>query len=88
MLGALPGHCPAPSHPPKKQPQTDSLCLLRVKPSETCGPFQGLQTIYQTLKVWVELLEESNPNIAWFSWIPQYLVENTIFLFFLTGVVL
>ncbi|XP_040542550.1 transmembrane channel-like protein 6 isoform X1 [Gallus gallus] len=65
-----------------------SYTIWSVKPSETCGPFQGLQTIYQTLKVWVELLEESNPNIAWFSWIPQYLVENTIFLFFLTGVVL
>ncbi|XP_015735304.1 transmembrane channel-like protein 6 isoform X2 [Coturnix japonica] len=65
-----------------------SYTIWSVKPSETCGPFRGLQTIYQTLKVWVELLEESNPNIALFSWIPQYLVENTVFLFFLTGMVL
>uniref|UniRef100_A0A8C3PVH1 Transmembrane channel-like protein n=1 Tax=Chrysolophus pictus TaxID=9089 RepID=A0A8C3PVH1_CHRPC len=65
-----------------------SYTIWWEKPSETCGPFRGLQTIYQTPKVWVELLEESNPNIAWFSWIPQYLVENTVFLFFLSGIVL
>ncbi|XP_010719641.1 transmembrane channel-like protein 6 isoform X1 [Meleagris gallopavo] len=65
-----------------------SYTIWWEKPSETCGPFRGLQTIYQTPKVWVELLEESNPNIAWFGWIPQYLVENTVFLFFLTGMVL
>lgn len=88
MSGALPGHCPVPSHALPKQFPTDSLCLLREKPSETCGPFRGLQTIYQTPKVWAELLEESNPNIALFGWIPQYLLENTVFLFFLTGMVL
>ncbi|NXK47401.1 TMC6 protein, partial [Chauna torquata] len=65
-----------------------SYTIWSVKPSETCGPFQGLETIYKSVKVWAELLEKSNPNIAWFTWIHQYLVENTFFLFFLSGVLL
>ncbi|XP_021270367.1 transmembrane channel-like protein 6 [Numida meleagris] len=65
-----------------------SYTVWSVKPSETCGPFRGLQTISVALKVWVELLKDSNPNITWFSWIQQYLLENTFFLFFLSGMVL
>ncbi|XP_065591362.1 transmembrane channel-like protein 6 isoform X2 [Cyrtonyx montezumae] len=59
--------------------------IWSVKPSETCGPFRGLQTIHKALNVWVELLEVSIPNITWLSWIQQYVVENTFFLFFLSG---
>ncbi|NXJ14944.1 TMC6 protein, partial [Odontophorus gujanensis] len=58
--------------------------IWSVKPSETCGPFRGLQTIHKALNVWVELLEVSIPNITWLSWIQQYVVENTFFLFFLS----
>ena len=59
-----------------------------MRPSETCGPFQGLETIYKSGKTWVQVLEKSNPNITWFAWVHQHLVENTLLLFFLSGVLL
>ncbi|XP_014805944.1 PREDICTED: transmembrane channel-like protein 6 [Calidris pugnax] len=65
-----------------------SYTVLSVRPSETCGPFQGLETMYQSGKTWVQLLEKSNPNITWFAWVHQYLVENTFLLFFMSGVLL
>lgn len=46
------------------------------------------KTIYEAGKSWVRELEKSSPNLAWFTWIHQYLVENTFFLFFVTGVLL
>uniref|UniRef100_A0A8C3J170 Transmembrane channel-like protein n=1 Tax=Calidris pygmaea TaxID=425635 RepID=A0A8C3J170_9CHAR len=65
-----------------------SYTILSVRPSETCGPFQGLETMYKSGKTWVQLLEKSNPNITWFAWVHQYLVENTFLLFFMSGVLL
>ncbi|XP_074463352.1 transmembrane channel-like protein 6 isoform X1 [Larus michahellis] len=65
-----------------------SYTIWSVRPSETCGPFQGLETIYKSGKTWVQLLEKSNPNITWFAWVHQYLVENTSLLFFVSGVLL
>ncbi|NWZ30142.1 TMC6 protein, partial [Asarcornis scutulata] len=65
-----------------------SYIIWSVKPSETCGPFQGLETIYKSVNVWAKLMEKSSPNITWLTWIQQYLVENTFFLFFLSGVLL
>ncbi|NXN48484.1 TMC6 protein, partial [Rynchops niger] len=65
-----------------------SYTIWSVRPSETCGPFQGLETIYKSGKTWVQLLEKSNPNITWFTWVHQHLVENTSLLFFVSGVLL
>ncbi|CAM9713327.1 unnamed protein product [Bubo scandiacus] len=65
-----------------------SYTIWSVRPSETCGPFQGLETIYKSGKTWVQVLEKSNPNITWFTWVHQHLVENTLLLFFLSGVLL
>ncbi|GAB0197564.1 transmembrane channel-like protein 6 [Grus japonensis] len=62
--------------------------IWSVRPSETCGPFQGLETIYESGKTWVQVLEKSNPNITWFAWVHQHLVENTFLLFFMSGVLL
>lgn len=63
---------------------TLSVCLLRVQPSETCGPFRGLETIYKSGKRWVLVLEKSNPNITWFAWVYQHLFENKSLLFFMS----
>ncbi|NXM68221.1 TMC6 protein, partial [Serilophus lunatus] len=59
-----------------------SYTIWSVRPSETCGPFRGFETIYKSGKSWVLVLEKSNPNITWFAWVYQYLVENTFLLFF------
>ncbi|KAM6049779.1 transmembrane channel-like protein 6 [Theristicus caerulescens] len=65
-----------------------SYTIWSVRPSETCGPFQGLETIYKSGKTWVKVLEKSNPNITWFAWVHQHVVENTFLLFFMSGVLL
>ncbi|NWI54802.1 TMC6 protein, partial [Calyptomena viridis] len=65
-----------------------SYTIWSVRPSETCGPFQGFETIYKSGKSWVLVLEKSNPNITWFAWVHQHLVENTLLLFFASGALL
>ncbi|NWY17980.1 TMC6 protein, partial [Aphelocoma coerulescens] len=61
-----------------------SYTIWSVQPSETCGPFRGLETIYKSGKRWVLVLEKSNPNITWFAWVYQHLLENTWLLFFIS----
>ncbi|XP_031362225.2 transmembrane channel-like protein 6 [Lonchura striata] len=61
-----------------------SYTIWSVQPSETCGPFRGLETIYKSGKRWVLVLEKSNPNITWFAWVYQHLLENTSLLFFMS----
>uniref|UniRef100_A0A8C3QXK7 Transmembrane channel-like protein n=1 Tax=Cyanoderma ruficeps TaxID=181631 RepID=A0A8C3QXK7_9PASS len=58
-----------------------SYTIWSVRPSETCGPFRGLETIYESGKRWVLVLEKSNPNITWFAWVYQHLLEDTSLLF-------
>ncbi|XP_064006881.1 transmembrane channel-like protein 6 isoform X2 [Pogoniulus pusillus] len=65
-----------------------SYTIWSVRPSETCGPFQGIETIYESGKTWVKVLEKSNPKITWLTWVQQNLVENTFLPFFLSGVLL
>ncbi|NWS08538.1 TMC6 protein, partial [Motacilla alba] len=61
-----------------------SYTIWSKQPSETCGPFRGLETIYKSGKMWVLVLEKSNPNITWFAWVYQHLLENTCLLFFMS----
>ncbi|XP_033374563.1 transmembrane channel-like protein 6 isoform X3 [Parus major] len=65
-----------------------SYTIWSVQPSETCGPFRGLETIYESGKNWVLVLEKSNPNITWFTWFYQHLLEKTSLLFFLSVVLI
>ncbi|KAM4674714.1 transmembrane channel-like protein 6 isoform 2-T3 [Amazona ochrocephala] len=62
--------------------------IWAVQPSETCGPFQGLETIYKSWQTWGQVLEKSNPNITWFTWAHQHLVKNPFLPFFVSGVLL
>ncbi|NXA42843.1 TMC6 protein, partial [Eudromia elegans] len=59
-----------------------------AKPSETCGPFRGSESIYEAGKSWLRWLESSNPKLSWFTWIHQHLLESAAFLFFASGVLL
>ncbi|KAM6245489.1 transmembrane channel-like protein 6 [Porphyrio hochstetteri] len=45
-----------------------SYTIWSMRPSETCGPFQGLETIYKSGQTWMQVLEKSNPNITWLVW--------------------
>nr|XP_023672754.1 transmembrane channel-like protein 6 [Paramormyrops kingsleyae] len=60
----------------------------RIKPSEQCGPFQNLTTMFQSGKLWVQQLEKQNPRLAWLAWVHTYLVENPLFLFVSAGIFL
>ncbi|XP_071620558.1 transmembrane channel-like protein 6 isoform X1 [Heliangelus exortis] len=65
-----------------------SYTIWSVRPSETCGPFQGVETIYKSGKTWVQVLEKSSPNITWFTWVHQHLVESPFLLFVVSAVLL
>ncbi|KAH0629397.1 hypothetical protein JD844_011449 [Phrynosoma platyrhinos] len=65
-----------------------SYTIWAVKPSELCGPFQTFETIYDSGKTWVVELEQSSPNLTWFTWIHQHLIQNSFFLFLISGVLL
>lgn len=65
-----------------------SYTIWSVKPSQKCGPFQTFDTIYDSGKTWVLKLEESNPNLTWFTWIHQHMIQNTFFVFFISGILL
>ncbi|XP_041077837.1 transmembrane channel-like protein 6 isoform X2 [Polyodon spathula] len=62
--------------------------IWTIKPSEGCGPFRTLDTMFESGKIWVRQLEEINSNFSWFTWIHKYLVENPFFLFAAAGVLL
>ncbi|KFP74816.1 Transmembrane channel-like 6, partial [Acanthisitta chloris] len=65
-----------------------SYTIWSVQPSESCGPFRGLETIYTSVKSSVLVLEKSNSNITWFIWVYQHLMENTFILFYVSVAVL
>ncbi|XP_061471864.1 transmembrane channel-like protein 6 [Rhineura floridana] len=65
-----------------------SYTIWAVRPSEICGPFQTHETIYESGKIWVLELEQSNPNLTWFTWIHQHLIQNSFFLFLIAGILL
>ncbi|KAM4691574.1 transmembrane channel-like protein 6 isoform 1-T2 [Rhinophrynus dorsalis] len=65
-----------------------SYTVWSVKPSDTCGPFRSLKTMYEAGKVYVQQLGKTNPQLGWVSWIHHYLVENTFFIYLAAGVLL
>ncbi|XP_060741255.1 transmembrane channel-like protein 6b [Tachysurus vachellii] len=69
-----------------------SVCVTytmwTIKPSNNCGPFRGLTTMFQAGKIWVEELARRNPHLKWLEWIHTYVVENPFFLFLAAGIFL
>ncbi|XP_053309159.1 transmembrane channel-like protein 6 isoform X2 [Spea bombifrons] len=65
-----------------------SYTVWSVKPSDTCGPFRFLGTMYQAGKFYIRELEKSDPRLSWVTWVHHYLWENTFFIYLATGVLL
>ncbi|KAM8945680.1 transmembrane channel-like protein 6 [Pelodytes ibericus] len=65
-----------------------SYTVWSVKPSDCCGPFRSLGTMYEAGKFYVQQLEKNNPQLGWVSWVHHYLWENTFFIYLATGVLL
>lgn len=61
--------------------------VWRRTPSETCGPFQGLLTIFEAISDWVAILA-SYPSSFWVVWIYSNLIESVHFFFILSVIVL
>uniref|UniRef100_F6RPV0 Transmembrane channel-like protein n=1 Tax=Monodelphis domestica TaxID=13616 RepID=F6RPV0_MONDO len=71
---------------------TGVLCVLaitvwRLKPSDNCGPFQGLPSIIHAIYGWIEILS-SKPGYLWVVWIYRNLIGSVHFFFILTVIVL
>uniref|UniRef100_A0A8C8DQ70 Transmembrane channel-like protein n=1 Tax=Oryzias sinensis TaxID=183150 RepID=A0A8C8DQ70_9TELE len=58
-----------------------------IKPSSTCGPFRNLTRMFESMQ-WTKNLETSNSFLYWLKWAYNYLIENPLFLFLITGVLL
>ncbi|MBN3313500.1 TMC6 protein, partial [Atractosteus spatula] len=67
---------------------TVTYTFWAIKPSESCGPFRGLNSMFQSGKKWAEKLKSTNPDLAWLAWVHTYLVENPLFLFIAGGIFL
>lgn len=62
--------------------------MWTIQPSQRCGPFQGLKTMFQAGKLWVQELAAVNPDLHWLASAHAYLVENPLFLFLSAGIFL
>lgn len=73
----------SPSPPPTR---SGMFLWCRIKPSLSCGPFRGLNTMFQAGKKWVKDLADDDPKLTWLMWVHTYLVENPFFLFLAAGI--
>nr|XP_060642289.1 transmembrane channel-like protein 5 [Anolis sagrei ordinatus] len=64
-----------------------AIAVWRRKPSEACGPFRGLPTIFEAISGWVSKLS-GYPGSAWVVWIYHNLIESVHFFFILSVIIL
>ncbi|XP_029364236.1 transmembrane channel-like protein 6 isoform X2 [Echeneis naucrates] len=62
--------------------------IWSIKPSEGCGPFRNLTTMFQSGKLFAQELKKSHRIPPWLIWVYNSLVANPLFLFAICGVFL
>uniref|UniRef100_A0A8C5U904 Transmembrane channel-like protein n=1 Tax=Malurus cyaneus samueli TaxID=2593467 RepID=A0A8C5U904_9PASS len=63
------------------------VTVWRLKPSEGCGPFRGLSSMYAAVSEWIQTLESYTAS-KWVVWIYHNLITSELFFFILSGIVL
>ncbi|NWI66015.1 TMC5 protein, partial [Todus mexicanus] len=68
------------------------LCVIgvtvwRLKPSEACGPFRGLPSMYAAVFEWIKMLKNYTAS-KWIVWIYENLITSELFFFILSTLVL
>ncbi|NXC38196.1 TMC5 protein, partial [Penelope pileata] len=60
-----------------------AVTVWRLKPSEECGPFRGLPSIYAAVSEWIKALENFVAS-KWVVWIYYNLITSELFFFILS----
>ncbi|NXE35880.1 TMC5 protein, partial [Ptilorrhoa leucosticta] len=63
------------------------VTFWRLKPSEGCGPFRGLSSMYAAVSEWIQVLESYTAS-KWVVWIYHNLITSELFFFILSSIVL
>ncbi|NXM62004.1 TMC5 protein, partial [Illadopsis cleaveri] len=63
------------------------VTVWRLKPSEGCGPFRGLSSMYAAVAGWIQILESYTAS-KWVVWIYHNLITRELFFFILSTFVL
>lgn len=63
------------------------VTVWRLKPSEECGPFRGLSSMYAAVAEWIQVLARQTVS-KWVVWIYQNLITSELFFFILSTFVL
>ncbi|NXG68336.1 TMC5 protein, partial [Baryphthengus martii] len=63
------------------------VTVWRLKPSEVCGPFRGLSSMYAAVSEWIKILENYTAS-KWVVWIYHNLITSELFFFVLSTLVL
>nr|XP_021151510.1 transmembrane channel-like protein 5 isoform X2 [Columba livia] len=64
-----------------------AVTVWRLKPSEECGPFRGLSSMYAAVSNWIKILEGYTAS-KWVVWIYSNLITSELFFFILSVLVL
>ncbi|XP_014792187.1 PREDICTED: transmembrane channel-like protein 5 isoform X2 [Calidris pugnax] len=59
------------------------VTVWRLKPSEECGPFRGLSSMYAAVSEWIKTLENHTAS-KWVVWIYHNLITSVLFYFILS----
>uniref|UniRef100_A0A8B9CHQ0 Transmembrane channel-like protein n=1 Tax=Anser brachyrhynchus TaxID=132585 RepID=A0A8B9CHQ0_9AVES len=60
-----------------------AVTVWRLKPSEECGPFRGLSSMFAAVSEWIKILENYTGS-KWVVWIYNNLITSELFFFILS----
>uniref|UniRef100_A0A8B9ZH54 Transmembrane channel-like protein n=2 Tax=Anas TaxID=8835 RepID=A0A8B9ZH54_ANAPL len=64
-----------------------AVTVWRLKPSEECGPFRGLSSMFAAVSEWIKILENYTGS-KWVVWIYNNLITSELFFFILSTIFL